>query len=86
MFRADRHCLGYLFIRKQVLDRCLKLETEVTQIPVLRRQLEGYRRSKTEMEMTNREQVNTVELILGTERLACVPDCIDARLCLHAEN
>lgn len=41
----------------QVLDRCLRLETEVAQIPQLRRQVGQYRRSQTDMEVASREQV-----------------------------
>ncbi len=41
----------------QVLDRCLELEGDVAQIPQLKRQVDRYRRSHTDMEVANREQV-----------------------------
>lgn len=41
----------------QVLDRCLELEAEVDQIPQLKRRVDSYRRSHTDMEVANREQV-----------------------------
>lgn len=41
----------------QVLDRCLELEAEVSQIPQLKRQVQGYRRSHTDMETADREKV-----------------------------
>lgn len=46
-------CLSY----HQVLDRCLALETEVAQIPQLKRDVDRYRRTHTDMEVANREQV-----------------------------
>lgn len=52
--------LAYLFLfasNHQVLDRCLELEAEVAQIPQLKRQVDRYRRSHTDMEVANREQV-----------------------------
>ncbi|CAB1118982.1 unnamed protein product [Ectocarpus sp. CCAP 1310/34] len=45
----------------EVLDRCLRLETEVTQIPQLRRQVGQYRRSQTDMEVASREQSRELE-------------------------
>ncbi|CAM9647625.1 unnamed protein product, partial [Sphacelaria rigidula] len=47
---------------RQVLDRCLALEEETSQIPGLRRQLDTYRRGKTEAEMANREQLRELKL------------------------
>lgn len=43
--------------RCQVLDRCLELEAEVSQIPQLKRQVDRYRRTHTDMEVAAREQV-----------------------------
>lgn len=44
----------------QVLDRCLALEEETSQIPGLRRQLDSYRRAKTDAEVASREQVSLI--------------------------
>ena len=56
----------------QVLDRCLALEAEVAQIPALRRQLDSYRRSKTDMEVASREQVSS-ELDMNTDDFVRLP-------------
>lgn len=53
----------------QVLDRCLALEAEVAQFPALRRQLDSYRRSKTDMEVASREQVRFQFYTYVTEKL-----------------
>lgn len=49
--------LFFSSLRHQVLDRCLELEAEVSQIPQLKRQVDRYRRSHTDMEVANREKV-----------------------------
>eukprot|EP00903_Cladosiphon_okamuranus_P013669 g12730.t1 len=46
----------------KVLDRCLELEAEVSQIPQLKRQLDRYRRSHTDMEVANREKSRELEM------------------------
>ncbi|CAM9901332.1 unnamed protein product, partial [Laminaria digitata] len=52
----------------EVLDRCLALEEEVAQFPALRRQLNSYRREKTDMEVASREQ--SLELKLAQEEVS----------------
>lgn len=54
-------CAVFVFYH-QVLDRCLELEAEVDQIPQLKRQVDRYRRSHTDMEVANREQVRRAPL------------------------
>lgn len=53
-------CALSLIEYHQVLDRCLELETDVAQIPQLKRQVDRYRRSHTDMEVANREQVRAL--------------------------
>ncbi|CAN0101905.1 unnamed protein product [Scytosiphon promiscuus] len=45
----------------KVLDRCLELEAEVAQIPQLKRSVDRYRRSHTDMEVAAREQSRELE-------------------------
>lgn len=40
-----------------MLERCLKLETQLSDLPALKRQIQGYKKMKLDMDMANREQV-----------------------------
>ena len=54
---SSHYLYDMCFAMYQVLDRCLELEAEVSQIPQLKRQVDRYRRSHTDMEVANREKV-----------------------------